>query len=303
MRNEIPLLNILFRIEDGEDVGNSKNLFENAYNVIRLQDVKDASHCLKRVHRCGFNGIYLQLEGKSIHHLDEKNLELEKNDLLFLREFQVHQLCSLSDNSKGYLLIFSHFFYETFTEKTFLASFSFFSENNRDFPVQKISKQAAIELKDIFEHSITEFTLHNTNKRIDQILWAYLHILLIKTEQSIGLHESNYIDHGTPLFLRFEELLQENFAEHLSVANYAEMLSISPNYLNHICKKIHGKNAKRIIDERLLLEAKRQLFSGKQSVSEIAFNLNFKDASYFSRFFKKLSGENPETYRNKHILE
>ena len=71
MRNDIPLLNILFRIEDGEDVGNSKNLFEHAYNVIRLQDVRDTSHCLKRVHRCGFNGIFLQLEGKSTHHLDE----------------------------------------------------------------------------------------------------------------------------------------------------------------------------------------------------------------------------------------
>ena len=302
MISEIPLLNVLLDKVDSKELKTTHNLFQTAYNIIRLEDI-EISNPLRVIHKGTYNAIIFQKSGETHHLLEEKHYKLEKNTLLFIRESQIHQISNFSEEVSGFILLFSHFFYETFTEKTLLSSFSFFSENNRNCPVENISDIASKELLDLFEHSYSEFSNHIDGERTDQILWAYLHILLIKAEQNITPHNVNYTDHSLPIFQNFENLLQKNFEKHLSVTNYAELLNISPNYLNHICKKIHGKNAKRIIDERLLLEAKRELFSGKQSVSEIAFNLNFKDASYFSRFFKKLSGENPESFRNKHILE
>ena len=50
--------------------------------------------------------------------------------------------------------------------------------------------------------------------------------------------------------------------------------------------------------QRLLVEAKRQLIFTGQSVSEIAYSLNFSDPSYFSRFFRKYSGQTPQQFRD-----
>ncbi|STD11909.1 helix-turn-helix domain-containing protein [Chryseobacterium carnipullorum] len=52
-----------------------------------------------------------------------------------------------------------------------------------------------------------------------------------------------------------------------------------------------------MIAQRLILEAKRELSFGALTIKEIAFKLGFSDASYFSRFFKKQTGRNPEGFK------
>jgi AraC-like DNA-binding protein len=78
---------------------------------------------------------------------------------------------------------------------------------------------------------------------------------------------------------------------------YAEQLYITPNHLNALCQDLLGKTAGDVIRERVLLEAKRLLTNEQKSVSEIAGELNFPDNSYFSRFFRKYTGQSPEEFR------
>jgi AraC-like DNA-binding protein len=49
--------------------------------------------------------------------------------------------------------------------------------------------------------------------------------------------------------------------------------------------------------ERVLLEARRLLIQKNSDITQIAFDLGFNDASYFSRFFKKTSGQSPSEFR------
>ncbi len=100
------------------------------------------------------------------------------------------------------------------------------------------------------------------------------------------------------IFKKFIELTDRNITTLRLPSEYAGLLSISPNYLNTICNAIIAKPAGEIIRDRVVLEAKRLIVNIDLSISEIAYQLNFKDTSYFSKFFKKQTGLPPEDFRN-----
>ncbi|MFY7877156.1 MAG: helix-turn-helix domain-containing protein, partial [Pirellula sp.] len=75
------------------------------------------------------------------------------------------------------------------------------------------------------------------------------------------------------------------FLEHRTVQEYADRLAISPGHLNDSVRNACGKSAKDMIQEQLVLEAKRMLYHSNYSIKEIAVHLGFDDPSYFNRFF------------------
>ncbi|PJJ53030.1 helix-turn-helix domain-containing protein [Hymenobacter chitinivorans] len=99
------------------------------------------------------------------------------------------------------------------------------------------------------------------------------------------------------LLQRYRARIEECFRERHEVSAYAALLHISAGHLSEVVKAQSGKPAIAHIQERLVLEARRLLFHTPQSVKEIAFDLGFADASYFSRFFKRETGLTPAEYR------
>jgi AraC family transcriptional activator of pobA len=93
-------------------------------------------------------------------------------------------------------------------------------------------------------------------------------------------------------------LVNEHYSEKHDVAAYANMLNMSAGHLGEVIKQQSGKTAIELIHERLTLEAKRLLFHTENSIKEISFELGFEDASYFNRFFKRISEQTPLAYRN-----
>ena len=95
----------------------------------------------------------------------------------------------------------------------------------------------------------------------------------------------------------FQDFLKQTNNLHNSVAYYAQRLKISPQKLNAICRKTLQQSASEILAEHIIDEAKRQLLYSENSVSEIAYNLNFSDSSYFIKYFKRYMGITPKAFR------
>jgi AraC family 4-hydroxyphenylacetate 3-monooxygenase operon regulatory protein len=99
------------------------------------------------------------------------------------------------------------------------------------------------------------------------------------------------------LFLKFCDLVEANFRDHLTLSEYADRLSLTGARLNDICRRMANLPSKEVVHERLLQEARRLLRYSAVQVGEISYQLGFADPAYFSRFFTKRTGMPPSQFR------
>ena len=97
----------------------------------------------------------------------------------------------------------------------------------------------------------------------------------------------------------FRDHIEEHFSHWHKVSEYADRLGYSTRTLNRLARLNTGLSAKELIDERVVLEAKRQLSHADASVAEIAEGLGFDDASNFSSYFRRATQMTPGDFRNR----
>ena len=97
----------------------------------------------------------------------------------------------------------------------------------------------------------------------------------------------------------FKNLLEEHFKDIKSVERFASMMSVSEKKLNKSTHLILGKSPKELIDERVILEAKRLLAHTGNSIKEIGFELGFEETTNFIKYFKKHVSKTPIEFRGQ----
>lgn len=128
--------------------------------------------------------------------------------------------------------------------------------------------------------------------------------LILVTVARLGLDGSAAADMAGPdlrLVGRLRQLVEQRFREHWAVEAYADALGVTAGRLNTACRRVAGCSTLRLVHNRLLLEAKRNLIYTAMTMSEVGYHLGFDDPAYFSRFFTKREGMTPQAYRQHHI--
>ncbi|WP_417829834.1 helix-turn-helix domain-containing protein [Thalassospira sp.] len=143
-----------------------------------------------------------------------------------------------------------------------------------------------------------EYYSHNTGR-----LFALRHILGLLL---LGIGRTAPQDHSARLsrqeqktekFRKFQTLVETFYKQHKSLEFYAREIGITTTQLNRISKDIYGMTASEVVQNRLMLEAKRTLIYTDIAIQQIADELGFRDAGYFSRFFAKKAGFSPAQFR------
>lgn len=101
-------------------------------------------------------------------------------------------------------------------------------------------------------------------------------------------------------FVRFRALLEAHFLEHWPIRRYAQALGLTEGQLNRRCLQHGDASAFQMIQQRLALEARRKLIYIALPVGRIATELGFEDPAYFTRFFRRHTGQSPQQYRLVH---
>lgn len=109
------------------------------------------------------------------------------------------------------------------------------------------------------------------------------------------LRQSDYI------FNNFMEAVTADKGRHRTIGYYAEMLCYTPKYLSTIVKKVCGKNALTLINDNAIEHIIAELKYSDKNIKQIAFDFNFSNNSFFSKFFKMHTGISPTEYRNNII--
>lgn len=241
-------------------------------------------------HRHDYYEFILFFESGGTQAIDFINYPNYAGSAYFIKAGQVHMMNRASNSSGCNFRFQRSYFYENETgASAFFREYPFFSLQSNQ-PVLKLSDEIFSVLKNLvtaYSDSMN-FASHDASK---SIIRSMLQIIKTPFEQSLSLPQ-------TPGHLqKFMMLVSEYFNEKRNVSDYAEMLHITPNYLNELCSENLGMTAKALIEEQVMLEIKRLLFHTDLSVKEIAYQLNFDDPSYFVRRFKEKTGFTPAAFR------
>lgn len=165
-------------------------------------------------------------------------------------------------------------------------------------PSVSLTSSSHIAFKQIFEQMEEEFTGGHPSAIV---LRAYLQLVLAKSSTYKVREEAVIASAGRKdaRMEAFRQLLDEHFLTLHKPAEYAGLLAMTPNALSKKAIGYFGKTPSQLIQERIILEAKKLLHLTQLSIKEIAFRLKFEDEYYFSRYFKKAVSESPQAFRKK----
>lgn len=242
-------------------------------------------------HEGYFELIYIA-EGEGFHWIETENYQIQTPDFYFLKPGQLH-FWQFTAIPKGYVMMFKEEFIDAIKEIKILQQMQQLGELTR------ISHWQDPMVAHIFEDILLAY--QEPNQHSKDLIKGYLRVLFSK----IANHASEPSSTGkeNPLCDKFLSLLfQKNPLLH-RVGDYAELLQTSPQNLNQACKKKTGKTASEHINSQLILEAKRNILHTDQNINQIADLLQFNDASYFVKFFKKHTGETPHQFRGRYFGE
>lgn len=138
---------------------------------------------------------------------------------------------------------------------------------------------------------IKEYDSQNEHYK-QEILQALVNLVLLEViRQHNRQMKINYFSSDDiRLVNQFLEMVKNNFLELKKVSDYADKLCISPNYLNIKVKKISGYTASYHIQQFILQEAIRKAKNEGLGLKQVAYYLGYENTTYFSKFFKKLTG-------------
>lgn len=164
-----------------------------------------------------------------------------------------------------------------------------------DFSTLLIDKELRDTLETIAKLIKEEYA---SSSRSFLLLRTYLKAFLLKLISQKN-QEFTVPDLHEKRVYQFFLLLENHFKEEKQVGFYAEKLNLTSKRLNQILKEKTGKSISALLHERIIMEAKHELFVSERSIKEIALELGFEDRSYFTRFFKRMTGQTPEVFHQK----
>lgn len=243
-------------------------------------------------HHDAYMLMYVQEAGGGSSLIDFRQYEMPPGRLFLFSPGQMHQ--QQTDRIAGKSVVFSESFMQS-TGITAHDAFVLFSS---------VYQHPYLDLPPKLAHyffqltSLMEQELAETSPNQD-ILSRYLYILLNYLIQECHLQISLLTPkrHSERLF-RLSSLIEMHYGAHKSIQFYADALDITAKHLNSLCRQYLGKTVAEMQHERLLIESKRLLYFSSLSIKEIAYELGYEDASYFVRFFKRLTGTTPAQFRD-----
>ncbi|MGK2864353.1 MAG: AraC family transcriptional regulator [Chitinophagaceae bacterium] len=265
------------------------------FKIRRVEDIallKEENNIIQGLHKHDFFFILALQKGTGIHEIDFVPYTVLDNSVFFLRPGQAHKL-DLKAGCAGYLMEFNSEFYYP-KEKS--ATQRLRKASNKNYCT--LEKEQYDKLKGILATIFEEYT--SREEGYHDVIRASLDIFFIEyVRQSPGPKSTvkTINPYTQDRFEEFLELLDKHIATQKQVSHYSNLMNLSAYQLNEITKSSIGKTASELINEQIILEAKRYLLATTNQIKEIADLLGYEDVSYFIRFFRKHTGQSPVVFR------
>lgn len=251
-------------------------------------------------HRHDYYTVLLIEDAKGEHVVDYKRFKFSPLEVYFIGPGQIHQVAA-SERPKGWVFTFSReFLVENNIPERFITNINLFKTFG-DSPPLSLDSETFDRLMNIVREM--EVCLPQSFTYRGRALGALLQLFLIYCNNSLNL-DAKQLDeeHAGVCILRdFKNLVNQKFQDWHKVNEYASEIHITSKHLSQTIKNLTGKSAKEVIQDRLLLEAKRLLLHTNLTIKEVAYRIGFEEPLHFSGFFKKRAGVSPTNFRTAKV--
>ena len=234
--------------------------------------------------------------GKLKTNFSEYNFE--KNSFFSFAPYQPFMLSSTS--VKGVAIYFHSDFFCIHKHQTEVTCNGVLFNNIYQKPFFLVDEK----LEDMLDNVIGQIKTEIQRPGLAQyeLLISFMKIFLISASRAKAQQQPESIPLSAtrkePFILQnLKEAIEKDFRSKHTPQDYAILLNISSNALARIAKTHFNKTLTNLITERIIIEAKRELYLTNKSVKEVAYELGYDDEYYFSRFFKKNVNISPQVYR------
>lgn len=267
---------------------------ELAFKVFEFDDEKYFNS--QRVYN--YYSMLLVTEGAGKLEADFSEYPFKENALMCFSVYQPFVILPES-TFKGILINFHPDFFCIHKHQEEVACNGVLFNNIYEPPLLQLEQPEMDELLSVVAKLKTE--MQNPAPAQYELMIAYLKIFLISASrlkmQRQPVDEQKY-EQDEPFILKtLKDAIEEHYRTKHSPGYYAQLLNITTKALNRLSKIHFKRTLTALIAERLIIEAKRELYLTSKPVKRIAYELGFQDEFYFSRFFKNNAEVSPQLYR------
>ncbi|MBS7232323.1 helix-turn-helix domain-containing protein [Flavobacterium psychroterrae] len=243
-------------------------------------------------HRDDFYNFFVLTKGKVIMKCDMIDVKISAPGIIVVKPFQIHSPKFVSPDSSGYYISVAPFLVPDNCASVF--------ENMKI--ANQVNKLDKLQKKDIMEtvlllHRAFQNTTSNKTAIVNGLFSALVY-RFVNIYSEANQSASELKNQSTLIYSNFKKLISgSTFLE--TPSYFAAKLNITTSHLNYCVNISTGKSVTYWLQNAMILEAQRLLYYTENDVKEIAFTLGFEDHTYFSRLFKKITGETPLTFRLK----
>jgi AraC-like DNA-binding protein len=273
---------------------------ERIFTIRKICDLDDVEIGLQQMpHLHDFYSIFWIESGEAIHATEFVEYSLKADTILFVPPGLKHRMYIDESVCGTYILFNEEYIRYNRKEHVPLKEYRLF--NNPDFKsLITVIPEKREKLSNITGMIFDE--IRNSDDYSQDIVLKLLHLFLLESrrifDQQYQTPKSEPDSTPDATIIKFKQLIEENYTTQKNVTPYAEMLNINPSCLNELTKRTTGITAGELIRNRVIDETKKLLFSSSVSGKEIAFQLGFDDPAYFSRFFRKYTGQTLKEFRD-----
>jgi len=233
--------------------------------------------------------------------IDGEKYWIGERQFLTITPKQFYQFIEIT-NCHGYILDFT---YDFFCKSDKAIELIYHNGLYCHFGLNELINIATEESYLNVEHCFNLINKELLNKYFEYELGLHSIITLLHIEVSRNkiIQQQRPLYKPDALFLNFLNLVRDNFEKRLATKEYAALLNITEQKLNELTKKNTGETTQQVINDLIILEAKRLFNYEDLNVKQIAFKLGFDDTHYFSRFFKKQTSTRAKDHLRKLLTD
>ena len=235
-------------------------------------------------------------QGSGSFSIDLEKYRIEDNSAFTIPPGKFHQIMA-EGRLSGFVLSFNIDFLHLTIESP---GRPFFKEISSDLKKVKTYSLYGDDqaLQSLLAGITGEFAAHNIF-RLEIVSGLFKVFLIYMKRQSTSIRQEEKSCPRTRLFNNFYAKLDNQFRTKKQVADYAHELSVSPNYLSEVVRRVTGHSASYHIRQRTVQEAKRLVMYNDANMKTVAYSLGFEDLAHFSKYFKNAAGMNFTDFRKR----